>query len=369
MHQRWLTLSIVLLLLVAAAAFFAPTARAGGPGDAAPPAQVENQVCLTCHANANLSVKLPSGETLSLFTDAVRFNASVHGKQGQCCTACHSNISGYPHPPIAAKDVRDFSLQMYTLCKQCHDDKYKLTLDSMHAQALAGGNRNAPVCTDCHTAHYVSPPDQPRTKISQTCSRCHGTIYAQYKDSVHGAALIGEGNPDVPSCTDCHGVHNIEDPRTVKFRLKSPYICARCHADEKLMSKYKLSTAVFRTYVADLHGTTIQLFPLNSDTPPRQAVCFDCHGIHDIRKTDDPKATVVRENLVKTCRQCHPDATENFPAAWVSHYEPTRDEFPQIYLTELFFGTLTASVMLALMGHIFLDFGRLVVKKWMGAAK
>lgn len=326
-----------------------------------------NAACLVCHQNRDLIKRLPSGEPLSLLIEEKLFNDSVHGKKNIACVQCHTNISGFPHPTFVASDRRDVTLQMYTQCRQCHAENYAKTLDSIHTRAIAGGDRNAAVCTDCHTAHAVTAPDQPRSRIPQTCSQCHSAIYADYAKSVHGAAVMGNDNPDVPTCIDCHGVHNIEDPRTVQFRLQSPLICARCHANGQVMSKYGLSTAVFKTYVADFHGTTIQLFPANRDTPPRQAVCFDCHGIHDIRKTDDPQATVVRENLVKTCRKCHPDATENFPAAWVKHYEPSRDELPQIYFTELFFGGLTATVIVGLMGHIFLDFGRVVIKKIMGA--
>ena len=55
-------------------------------------------------------------------------------------------------------------------------------------------------------------------------------IYKDYKDSIHGSALIDENNPDVPVCTDCHGVHNIQDPRTDQFRIDTPEMCANCHA-------------------------------------------------------------------------------------------------------------------------------------------
>ncbi len=364
MHQRWSWRLIGFLLFAGLALFAVPTARAGGPGDAPQPAQAENQLCLSCHSNPSLSVKLPSGETLSLFTDEARFNASVHGKQGQRCTACHSNISGYPHPPIAAKDARDFSLQMYTVCRQCHDQLYQKTLDSIHAKTLAAGDRNAPVCTDCHTSHYVTPPDEPRSRIPQTCQKCHSTIYDQYKDSIHGSALLAQSNPDVPTCVDCHGIHNIGDPRTTAYRLKSPEVCASCHTDKAKMVKYNLSTDVLNTYVADFHGTTVELFEKQSpNAATDKPVCYDCHGVHNIRQIDDPQSTVFRENLLKTCQQCHPEATTNFPSSWLMHYRASPEQFPTVYYVNLFYTIFIPVVIGGMLLFVLSDAGRRILNR------
>lgn len=364
MHQRWLWRLIALFLFAILAMYAAPAVKAGGPGDA-PPALVENQMCLSCHSNKDLSVKLPSGEVLSLYTDEARFNVSVHGKQGQRCTACHSNITGYPHPPMAAKDARDFSLQMYTLCRQCHNDLYQKTLDSIHSKEMAAGNRNAPVCTDCHTAHYVTTPDEPRSRIPQTCQRCHSTIYDQYKTSVHGSALLDQSNADVPTCVDCHGVHNIGDPTTAAFRLKSPETCAKCHTDKAIMRKYNISTDVLNTYVADFHGTTVELFEKQSpNAPTNKAVCYDCHGVHDIKKIDDPTSTVFRENLLKTCQQCHPDATTNFPASWLMHYRASPTQFPVVYYVNLFYMIFIPVVIGGMALFVLLDIARRLLNRF-----
>ncbi|MEW6718106.1 MAG: hypothetical protein AB1345_11470 [Chloroflexota bacterium] len=51
-----------------------------------------------------------------------------------------------------------------------------------------------------------------RTRIAKTCERCHSEIYKLYEQSVHGAALIGKGDSNVPTCTDCHTVHNLASP-------------------------------------------------------------------------------------------------------------------------------------------------------------
>ena len=229
---------------------------------------------------------------------------------------------------------------------------------------MAGGDRNAPVCTDCHGYHDVTPPNQPRSRIPKTCSKCHSTIYNEYKESVHGAALIDESNRDVPSCIDCHGVHTMDDPRSSAFRLRSPQMCAGCHTDSNRMGAYGISTDVLDSYVADFHGSTVTLFAKQApDQATNKPVCFDCHGIHNIKMVNDPEATVVKANLLATCKQCHPDATTNFPASWVGHYRASPDRHPVVYYVQLFYQILIPAVLGFFIVFIFLDIVALAVRR------
>ncbi len=321
-------------------------------------------VCLTCHGTAGLSTTLPSGKELPLWIDAQVFERSVHGKVGLTCVSCHTQITGYPHPPLLARDRRDLSLRYYTSCRTCHEEQYKKTLDSVHLRVLAAGHREAPVCTDCHGAHDVSPPAQPRFKINLTCARCHEKIFDVYAKSVHGAGLVKqEDNPDVPTCTNCHSVHNIEDPRTLQFRLQLPQLCVGCHTKKTMMEKYGISTGVLRTYVADFHGTTVQLFKVRPGARLNEAVCTDCHGVHDIRKTDDPESRVIKENLLRTCQQCHPTATANFPTSWVKHYEPNPTKLPLVYYVGLFYKIFIPLVIGFFVAFILTDAARRLMKR------
>ncbi len=259
---------------------------------------IGNETCLQCHGQPNLNLPLENGEILSLYIPEDVYAHSVHGEQGYACVQCHTNVGNYPHPPFSAADSRDATLQLYQVCQRCHSSLYELTQDSVHAAAMEAGNRNAAICSDCHTAHAVRRLTDPETGellpesrvwIPQTCAQCHYAIYQKYSTSVHGSALLGEGNPDVPTCIDCHGVHNIENPTTAAFRLKSPDICAKCHTDPTIMDKYGISTQVLDTYVADFHGTTVTLFEKQApDQETDKPVCFDCHGVHDIKRVDDP---------------------------------------------------------------------------------
>ena len=179
-----------------------------------------------------------------------------------------------------------------------------------------------------------------RLGIPQTCARCHSAIYDTYKASVHGAALTGEGNLDVPTCIDCHGVHNIQNPTTARFRNATPQLCAKCHTDRTLMSKYGISTDVLDTYVADFHGTTVTLFEqVSPDTPTNKPVCTDCHGVHDISLVDNPTTGIaIKENLLVKCQRCHPGVTSaGFTDAWMSHYVASPTKFPLVYYVNLFY--------------------------------
>ncbi len=314
----------------------------------------DNATCLGCHSTAGLSVELASGEILPLTVDPSVYQASVHASLN--CTACHTNISGYPHPKITAGDRRSFQLERYQQCQSCHQDQYQDSLDSNHARALAAGNRNAAICTDCHGAHNVTRASEPRQKISHTCETCHSAIYDQYAISVHGAALLESSNPDVPTCTDCHGAHTQEDPNTAAFRLKSPNICGDCHGDAALMQKYGISTEVFNTYVADFHGTTVTLFERqHPDQPTNKAVCTDCHGVHNILEVTNANAQVVKENLLHTCQRCHPDATANFPDSWVGHFAPSPTTQPLVYYINLFYKILIPAVIGSMLLFVGLD--------------
>ena len=303
-----------------------------------------NAYCLACHEQENFFVTLANGDELSMTVDRLKLGGSVHGADNDWqplnCTDCHGAMA-VPHvEPITAESIREYNVQNYDRCAECHEVQYDATHDDVHGRLIEEGNLEAAVCTDCHGAHDTPPPNQPRGRISRTCAQCHAEINMVYETSVHGEALAQNSNEDVPTCIDCHGVHNISDPTTNLWRVNSPLICAECHADEELMAKYGISTDVFETYVADFHGTTSILFDPSEEAEGEEtfneAVCYDCHGVHDIRRPDDPESG-IKENLVETCRKCHPDANESFSNAWTSHYIPSLEENTGVFLVQLFY--------------------------------
>jgi len=328
---------ILLLSGLLAVALFAFPDLASAQGGDNP--TVENEACLSCHTTPDMYKELPSGDVLYLTIDENRYLDTEHGQIGYQCVQCHTDITGYPHPELQVETSRDYSLEMYQLCGTCHQQMYDQTLDSTHQKALAGGNKNAAVCTDCHDPHYMTSPGEPRSNVATMCQECHSEIYNEYAESVHGGALLNEGDPNVPTCIDCHGVHNVSGPSNVSnFHLFSPLLCAECHADEDLMDQYGISTDVFDTYISDFHGTTVLMFEKTTpDQETNKPVCVDCHGVHNMKQVDDPESQVMKENLLTTCQKCHPDATSNFPDSWLNHYPPSPEKYPLVYYVNMFY--------------------------------
>ena len=244
------------------------------------------------------------------------------------------------------------------------------TRDSVHAIVLASGNLNAPICSDCHNPHTQTLiKDQQgnltlaaRAQIPQTCAKCHNTLFSQYANSVHGQGVLQHNNPDVPTCINCHGVHDIPDPTTAAFRLSSISLCASCHTNHAIMDKYGISTDVLNTYVSDFHGTTTTLFQhLSPNEMTNKPVCYDCNGIHDIVSVNDPqKGLMMKKNILVACQKCHPDANINFPDAWLSHYIPSRDHAPLVYYVDLFYKIFIPMVLGGMLLFVLTDVYRRV---------
>jgi len=325
------------------------------------PEDDEVETCLGCHEDASLEMALADGATRPLLVDRRALAGSVHAELR--CTDCHPELAEIPHPERRWKDAAEFQAGMQQACQTCHLTNYRHHLDSVHHRVLEAGGF-APGCVDCHGSHAVTRAAEPRSRISDTCAACHSEVAETYAGSVHGRALGGENAGDVPVCTDCHRSHDIVNPRQAGFLLRTPEQCGRCHSDPERMQKYGLSTDVLRTYLSDFHGTTASLSQRTARGEGRvTAVCVDCHGVHDIAKVDDSESRVLKANLVKTCRNCHPDASESFPAAWLSHFEPSWEKAPLVYVVKLFYRVFIPFVIGGLLLQILLQLWRVVVNR------
>jgi hypothetical protein len=144
-------------------------------------------------------------------------------------------------------------------CGSCHSDvammnPYGLPTDQLaqyrasgHGQALyLNDNQRVAVCVDCHGKHAILPPKDPASSVNPrsipaTCGRCHadpavmaGTgrstrVVDQYRQSVHGQALLEKGDLAMPQCATCHGSHSAVPPG---FRDVGQ-VCGRCHQQEQ----------------------------------------------------------------------------------------------------------------------------------------
>lgn len=339
------------------------------------PAVGENDACLACHQNPQFKVTLGNGDDFELFVNPEEFNHSVHGESAITCVQCHPGFEPVMGHGLTFGSRREATLTLNEACASCHQTQADQEHDSAHAAARSVGKMEAAVCTDCHTAHGVQRLKDaatgqllPATRIwiPTTCQKCHSAIYEKYSNSVHGTALTDANNPDVPTCIDCHGVHTVENATTSAFRLRSPQTCAKCHTDPELMEPYGLSTQVLNTYVSDFHGTTVSIFEqVSPDSATNKPVCYDCHGIHDIVRVDDPqKGLAVKANLLATCQKCHPDASANFPDSWMSHYIPSAEKYPLVYYVNLFYQFLIPGVLIPMGVLVVMDFSRMMINRF-----
>jgi hypothetical protein len=351
------------VLLVTGAVFALASPRSGGPPAQAPqpqsaaPAALPEAVtdCLSCHEDKTLSITLKDGSTKSMYVDMAEVAKSVHGGQ-LICTDCHEKYD-QDHPSDATfESARAYRVKTYETCKRCHFDTYTRTLESVHYGLLKSGSPKAPICVDCHGSHNITDPRARRTMMSRSCAACHTDTFKAYAKSVHGRAMVEDDNQDVPACADCHTHHEVQQPGTTAFRLAAPDTCVRCHGNESLMSKYGVSTMVAKTYLADFHGVTASL-SRNLKTADHQVVvtCNDCHGVHDIASPRLRGAKAMQATVTATCQSCHKGMPATFPAAWLSHYPPSPRHAPLVWAVGVFYKFFIPFAVVGLCLHLLLQ--------------
>ena len=104
-------------------------------------------------------------------------------------------------------------------CGNCHAKIKDDYMGGVHGKAVAGGNMNAPVCTDCHTAHSILQPTEAAFRMQSTpiCGSCHKDKLTTYRDTFHSQLGSLGGYVETARCWDCHGAHEIlptSDPRS-----------------------------------------------------------------------------------------------------------------------------------------------------------
>ncbi len=72
------------------------------------------------------------------------------------------------------------------------------------------------------------------------------------------------------------------------------------------MGRFNVPGSRVSTYLDSYHGMA------SSAGQQTVANCASCHGVHNIFPSSDPRSTVNKANLSKTCGKCHPDAGERF---------------------------------------------------------
>lgn len=185
--------------------------------------------------------------------------------------------------------------------------------ESVHGKAVAAGSEKAAVCTDCHGEHDILGARDPKSPINKfnvplTCAKCHDNIKQEYVQSIHGQA-IARGNWQAPVCTDCHGIHTIKAPTNPNSSVAAANVkntCASCHQSVSLSAEFGVPGGRVDSYLASYHGMAQNV---GSKTV---ANCASCHGVHNILPSADPRSTINHANLAATCGKCHPGANDKF---------------------------------------------------------
>jgi len=344
--------------------------------------------CLACHDDATM--KSDDGKSVAVIAD--EFARSAHRKLD--CTACHDAALGGKHPgsPLGAVKPQ--------VCQDCHADEFKAIASSIHGRR-ASGERAIKDCTGCHDSlHRVRKEGDPASTLSpvnqiKTCGACHEEMMANYERSEHAHALLKSGLAvGAPSCSSCHGKHDIH-PKTeaaaTTNRANIPETCGKCHSG--ILREWQESahgvlwkqanggakdsagpvcstchephaikrsdSAVVRAQVADrcgnCHEKVSESFhdsfhgkatTLNN---ARAAVCADCHTPHHNFAASDPRSSINPANLAKTCGACHPNVNASF-LTFDPHANPTNPQ-RNAYLYWLWLG------MTGLLAGVFGFFG------------
>jgi len=291
--------------------------------------------CASCHGKAHevqRAEKVIPQQCATCHEESVKgYQVGVHAVarkggdlQAPTCTACH----GSPHQILAADDPKSpvHHHNIPTTCATCHGQKLVMERtgqstqpfysyeESVHGRAVANGSMKAAVCTDCHGVHEIRKASDEKSSIFKfniplTCAKCHKAVEQEFMQSIHGQAVT-RGSTLAPVCTDCHGIHSIKshvDPNSsVAAQNLARSTCARCHEGVRLTQEFGVEGRRSTTYLASYHGLASKL---GSQVV---ANCASCHGVHNILPSEDPRSTINRANLVKTCGQCHPGITEKF---------------------------------------------------------
>ena len=293
--------------------------------------------CVSCHADIT---DLPHENDLKpvdcgqCHTEAEAYRESLHGKALASgdkdvggCIDCHGkHDTRAKDDPLSMTNPRNLA----QTCGRCHSNpalvkKHMVSISApsesylkgVHAKAMAAGNTKAAVCSDCHGSHEILASNSPkspvsRARIPETCGKCHDKELAEFNRSIHGRAME-KGIKDAPTCIDCHGEHDIEPPKSDESATAAQTVsrstCPRCHEDEKVMTRYGITTHRQASYMDSYHGMAAE------SGGKVVASCASCHGAHEILPQDDPASSINKANLVKTCGKCHNEATPNFAAS------------------------------------------------------
>jgi hypothetical protein len=287
----------------------------------------DKDVCLSCHEDETLTME-KNGKKLSLFVSKKQYDGSVHNV-AECedchegyvaeelphskspkevnCLSCHKSsekIQSSVHAKVKCYDChskhdikpgKQLAQEKDKNCLKCHNTKnVQHYSQSVHAKNNVG-------CEGCHgSGHQVKKISKQETE--QVCGKCHGQHEKNFDNSIH-KTVLNKGNSKAPTCTDCHGSHQIFQN---KMSIESE-ACLKCHLDEKKFPGEEKGSARFVSrYKTSIHAA------IEKEGLLEAAGCVDCHGDHNVQNPENPKASTFRARQMETCGKCHKEVVESF---------------------------------------------------------
>lgn len=234
-------------------------------------------------------------------------------------------------------------------CGTCHADvermnPYGIRTDqlarywtSQHGKTLAAdGDDRVAVCIDCHGTHDVLASTNPASKthplnVPATCGYCHADaermqpfdvaieIVDEYRRSVHGDLLLGQGDTGAPTCATCHGNHSASPPGFASVSS----VCGQCHQHASVnfatsihaqQNEHKACVQCHgggegRHFhlierITKPAGVLIQRYAHLLASEPNPSPQQITESIHP-----DPKQIIMR--AIPTCMECHDDLEDD----------------------------------------------------------
>jgi hypothetical protein len=236
-------------------------------------AELRTTSCTACHTDADLFDE----EALAIVES---FRLDVHAEVGLSCHDCHGgNPAGSVADDLFAAMDETFSL-----------NPYRGAPDRVEIPGF---------CAHCHSSPTYMRRFRPDVRVDQE---------REYWTSRHGEALA-EGDGNVATCTDCHGIHGIRrvgDPDSSVYPTRVAQTCNACHGDAERMAGYTLADGgplpvnQYARWSRSVHAASmLERDDLSAPT------CNDCHGNHGATPPG-------LESVAFVCGQCHGREAELF---------------------------------------------------------
>lgn len=150
---------------------------------------------------------------------------------------------------------------------------------------------------------------QAETPKVNVCVDCHAKLEGVLRVAVTESEASIHGHKGM-SCETCHGGNAADavHPKSPSSRFRGhikrediPELCGSCHADVDHMKQFNpsLRTDQLAQYRTSVHGVKF------AEGDAHVAVCTDCHGVHNILPSSDPRSPVHPLNVAATCGRCH----------------------------------------------------------------